>query len=197
MQTKSVLAALSFTLLCSSSAFSMGPRLGAATLRQTARQVGKTSFRSSISQLPGKGAPRRFFSDNAATPSTAESSFGMRHVVGSLTGGIVIFTVGNAMWNGHNHHLLELEQKRQKKHDRKIEMAFEQRLTREVLELIIKKQLPDEIIKDAKTKTRAKYNKQMNYDEYPRERFCKLALAFKAQKNPRKDSSYYMPGDKG
>ncbi len=61
MQTKSVLTALSFTMLFSSNAFSMGPRLGGAALRQAARQTGRSGMR----QLPGKGAPRRFLSGNS------------------------------------------------------------------------------------------------------------------------------------
>ncbi len=192
MQTKSVLAILSFTMLFSSSVFSMGPWLGGAALRQAARQAGRSGMR----QLPGKGAPRRFFSDSAATSSPAESSFGMRHVIGVVAGGVVIYTVGTAMRNTHFHHRRELEQKRQKKYHNKSEIAYEQRLTREVVKIIIKKQLPDEIVKDAKIKARTKYNKQMDYEDYPRERFCQLVYAFKAQEKTNKVSGH-SPGGRG
>ncbi len=190
MQTKSVLTALSLTMLFSSSAFSMMPRLA---LRQVARQAGRTSMR----QLPGKGAPRRFLSDKVATSSTAKSrtkwSAGEKALLGVLVG--TFGMVFGPMWNDYREHQAELEKEREKKRNKKNEIEYAHKLTKEVLEIIIKKQLPDEIVKNARTKTRTKYNKQMNYDEYPRERFCQLAQAFK-EENPRRVSGH-VPGGSG
>lgn len=61
MQTKSIATVLSFAILCSSPAFGMLGALGNVALRQ----AGRTSIRSGMRQLPGKGTLQRFLSDNS------------------------------------------------------------------------------------------------------------------------------------
>ena len=68
MQTKAVLTILSLAMLFSSSAFGMlAPRAGGALLSRLAQRTtpqGRTSLKPALRQLPGKDAPRKFFSDN-------------------------------------------------------------------------------------------------------------------------------------
>ena len=68
MQAKSVLTALSLSILCSTTAFGMMPRLSAVAMRQLARQAGTSSLRSGMRPLLRNGTPRRFFSDFDKTP---------------------------------------------------------------------------------------------------------------------------------